>query len=342
MTEIETSTKSGALTSEALVSKHELASNQVDLVAQKLKACGEGLRVQALQCLRSDAFGVLELTQIFDTKQSGMSHHLKVLSKAGLVEAQREGNSIFYRRPVQRQRGLEFLVVTQLFAILDALPVHPDIERRMRVIREQRAIQSQAFFNKNSDLFSAQQELICNHEQYAQTSFDLLKAGLADARSRVLEIGPGEGNFLKLLGSYYKDVVAVDTSEQMLAKADKLCTNNDIRNVQLMLGEATALADQDERFDGIVMNMVLHHIPAPARIFNDCARLLSKGGVLVICDLSHHDQEWTKENCGDAWLGFETAELTTWAEAANFHEDESVFIGLRNGFQIQLHRYIKQ
>lgn len=342
MTEIDTPSKPNSYASEALVSKHDLASNQVDLVAQKLKACGEGLRVQILQCLRSDAFGVLELTQIFDTKQSGMSHHLKVLSKAGLVEAQREGNSIFYRRPVQRQRGLDFLVATQLFAILDVLPLHPDIERRMRVIREQRAIQSQAFFNKNTDLFAAQQELICHHEQYAQTSFDLLKAGLADAKSRVLEIGPGEGHFLKLLAAYYKHVVAVDTSEQMLVKAKALCKADGIRNVELILGEATTLAEKKQHFDGIIMNMVLHHVPAPARIFNDCAKLLHKDGVLVICDLSRHDQEWTKENCGDAWLGFETEELSTWAEAANFHEDESVFIGLRNGFQIQLHRFIKR
>ena len=75
-------------------------SNEINHFSQVLKACADPLRVQILKALNSDTFGVLELTQIFDTKQSGMSHHLKVLSQSGLVEAQREGNAIFYRRPL--------------------------------------------------------------------------------------------------------------------------------------------------------------------------------------------------------------------------------------------------
>lgn len=41
---------------------------------------------------------MLELAQIFDVGQSGMSHHLKVLAQAELVATRREGNAIFYRR----------------------------------------------------------------------------------------------------------------------------------------------------------------------------------------------------------------------------------------------------
>lgn len=327
---------------ESLVSAQELASTQVDLVAQKLKACGDELRIQILQCLRADAFGVLELTQIFDTKQSGMSHHLKVLSKAGLVEAQREGNSIFYRRPIQKQRGLEFLVASQLFGILDLLALHPDIERRMQEIRDQRAVQSQAFFNRNTDRFAEQQELICDHEQYAQTSLDLLQASVSGANARVLEVGPGEGRFLSMLGGYYKKIVAVDTSQQMLAKATRHCQENKLKNIDLIHGQTSDLVKSGAKYSGIVMNMVLHHVPAPAQLFKECAQLIEPEGALVVCDLSHHNQDWTKANCGDLWLGFETEELTNWAESAGFTEDESVFIGLRNGFQIQVHRYIKR
>ena len=326
---------------DAIVSSQTLASNHVDQVAHKLKACGDGLRVQILQCLRADAFGVLELTQVFDTKQSGMSHHLKVLNKAGLVEAQREGNSIFYRRPVQSQRGVEFLVNTQLFSILDALPLHPDIDRRMEEVREQRAEQSLAFFNKNSEKFAAHQELISDYDQYAPTSFELLKSSLTSAASKVLEIGPGEGQFLGLLSRYYKQVDAVDTSNHMLNKARQFCTAEGINNVRLIEGEAKTLSTESDLYDGVVMNMVLHHVPAPASLFKDCASILKSGGTLVVCDLSHHNQDWTKQNCGDLWLGFEAEELSNWAEASGFQEDEAVFIGLRNGFQIQVHRFIK-
>lgn len=327
---------------ESLVSAKELASTQVDLVAQKLKACGDELRIQILQCLRSDAFGVLELTQIFDTKQSGMSHHLKVLSKAGLVEAQREGNSIFYRRPIQKQRGVEFLVASQLFGILDLLPLHPDIERRMQEIRDQRAVQSQVFFNRNTERFAEQQELICDHEQYAQTSLDLLQSSVGSADSHILEVGPGEGRFLGMLARYYKRIDAVDTSQQMLGKATLYCQKQKLKNVELIHGQVSDLIRAGSSYSGIVMNMVLHHVPAPAQLFKECAQLIEADGALIVCDLSHHNQDWTKDNCGDLWLGFETEELTNWAESAGFIEDESVFIGLRNGFQIQVHRYLKR
>ena len=71
-----------------------------DALATIYKASGDSLRLDIMRVLRRDTFGVLELSQLFDMRQSGMSHHLKVMHKAGLVEPQREGNSIFYRRPL--------------------------------------------------------------------------------------------------------------------------------------------------------------------------------------------------------------------------------------------------
>ena len=69
-----------------------------DELSALCKAGGDPLRLNVLRALANDSFGVLELTHIFATGQSGMSHHLKVLSQAGLVATRREGNAIFYRR----------------------------------------------------------------------------------------------------------------------------------------------------------------------------------------------------------------------------------------------------
>ncbi|MFT5794442.1 MAG: DNA-binding transcriptional ArsR family regulator, partial [Saprospiraceae bacterium] len=49
------------------------------------KATADGLRLDILRALSAESFGVLELCRIFDTPQSGMSHHLKILATAGLV-----------------------------------------------------------------------------------------------------------------------------------------------------------------------------------------------------------------------------------------------------------------
>ncbi len=69
-----------------------------DALAAFCKAAGEPLRLNILRALSNDSFGVLELAHIFATGQSGISHHLKVLTQAGLVTSRREGNAIFYRR----------------------------------------------------------------------------------------------------------------------------------------------------------------------------------------------------------------------------------------------------
>lgn len=323
-----------------LFGSQDLEGNQIETLASMLKASGDALRVQILQALKSDAFGVLELTQIFETKQSGMSHHLKVLSTAGLVEAQREGNAIFYRRPLGQDNSLRSLIRNQLFETLDKLAIAPKLSKQMRKVREQRAQQSMIFFERNSEKFAEQQELICDHEQYAEASFALLKGARAGYDS-VLEIGPGEGFFLKSLSGLYERVSAVDTSESMLQKSKGFCQQHGLKNVELIHGDSSTLVEQGDRFDAVVMNMVLHHVPTPAEIFDDCAKLLDAGGALVISDLSHHNQSWTRENCGDLWLGFEPEELKSWAERSGFEEDESIFIGLRNGFQIQIHRFIR-
>ena len=69
-----------------------------DSLAALCKAGGDALRLNVLRALASDSFGVLELAQIFAIGQSGMSHHLKVLTQAGLLATRREGNAVFYRR----------------------------------------------------------------------------------------------------------------------------------------------------------------------------------------------------------------------------------------------------
>ena len=61
-----------------------------DHIAAACKAAGDPLRMNILRLLGQGAFGVLELSQIFGIKQSGMSHHLKVMARAVIVSAQRE------------------------------------------------------------------------------------------------------------------------------------------------------------------------------------------------------------------------------------------------------------
>src|SRR5690554_7024994 len=96
---------------------------QLEQLSQMNKAAGDSLRLGILQLLGQGAFGVLELSQIFEVKQSGMSHHLKVLAQAGLEATQGEVKSIFYAPPLlaaddEFNSGLKALFQTMVEAEL--------------------------------------------------------------------------------------------------------------------------------------------------------------------------------------------------------------------------------
>ncbi|ROT99163.1 methyltransferase domain-containing protein [Marinobacter sp. R17] len=316
----------------------------LDVLAPVLKASGDPLRLEILRVLQRDTFGVLELSRIFEMRQSGMSHHLKVLSQAGLLEPQREGNAIFYRRPLRSNvESLADRAVHQVFELVDqvVLPMH--LSERIQEIRDQRADQSQAFFARHAEQFREQQELIAAFDQYAEPVTGLIEQKAAGQRWRTsLEIGPGEGAFLAELSRVSEQVVAVDNSRDMLSKAQASCDDAGLGNVVLIEGTADRLrSTHTGGFDLVVANMVLHHVPSPADIFVDAAALMRDGGYLVISDLCSHDQNWAKANCGDLWLGFEPEDLSAWARDAGLETGETLFIGLRNGFQIQVREFRK-
>ena len=317
----------------------------LDALAPLYKACGDPLRLEILRVLRRDTFGVLELSQLFDMRQSGMSHHLKVLNRAGLLEPQREGNAIFYRRPLHLDTDNSSLMdnaARQVFRTLDQTPVARHLQEKIEAIRNQRADQCQAFFARHAEQFREQQELIAAFDLYADPTAELIRARAARHHwQSALEIGPGEGAFLPVIAGICQQVVAVDNSADMLRKARQTCADEQLENVELIEGTTATLLSGPHRFDLVVANMVLHHVPSPADIFLEASELMAYGGYLVISDLRRHDQDWARDNCGDLWLGFEPEELNAWATDAGLETGEAMFIGLRNGFQVQVREYRK-
>jgi ArsR family transcriptional regulator len=87
-----------------------------------------------LRALANDSFGVLELAQIFDIGQSGMSHHLKVLAQADLVATRREGNAIFYRRALPHTDRLGGKLHAALLEEVDNLALPPDVQAHRRQV----------------------------------------------------------------------------------------------------------------------------------------------------------------------------------------------------------------
>ncbi|WP_236187010.1 ArsR/SmtB family transcription factor [Pseudomonas protegens] len=314
-----------------------ISHDDCDELAALCKAGGDPLRLNVLRALSNDSFGVLELAQIFAIGQSGMSHHLKVLAQASLVATRREGNAIFYRRALPHTGLLGGKLHAALLEEVDLLNLPGEVQARISLVHRQRAAASQDFFSRVAEKFRAQQDLIAGLPQYRDSVLALLDKLSFDPVATAIEVGPGDGGFLPELARRFARVTALDNSPAMLELARQLCERETLANVSLQL--ADALNGVQLQADCVVLNMVLHHFAAPAEALKQMAQLLQPGGSLLVTDLCSHNQSWAKEACGDLWLGFEQDDLARWATAAGLTPGESLYVGLRNGFQIQVRHF---
>ena len=303
------------------------------------KALADQLRLQILRLLKSESFGVLELCRILDIRQSALSHHLKILATSHLVSTRREGNSIFYRRALLSEDDIHGDIKKAVFENLDALAIPGTQLRKIKQIQLERAQLSLNFFNKNANKFREKQGLIVEHADYASSLHDLITGLSLDESSAVMEVGPGEGQLLIELSQRFKNLTALDNSKDMLDKSRSAISECGRTDVEFILGDTAIARKQDVSSDLIIFDMVLHHISSPAKTFKDSAALLNPGGYLLIVELCSHDQDWVRESCGDLWLGFEEGDLDHWAEKAGLKKQQSSYLGLRNGFQIQMRTF---
>ncbi|TCS43790.1 ArsR family transcriptional regulator [Reinekea marinisedimentorum] len=305
----------------------------LDQLPAFFKAISDPTRIAILQVLGTGAYGVMELSEMLAVKQSGMSHHLKVLSQAGWVEKRREGNTIFYRRSL----GDTLAMQQKLFRQLDTQPLDQAVFEQQQRISEERLQAARKFFIEHAEEFELHQERIVLFENYGPEALQLLDSLNRSPQSNVLEVGPGKGEFLAALAQRFTSVTGLDISPAMLKQADEQVHN--LENVELIEGNTELLEQQGRRFDIIFYNMVLHHVPMPESEIAQCAKLLKPKGLLIVTDLCQHEQEWAREQCGDQWLGFEPDELHLWAQRHGFKHNQSRFLALRNGFQVQTQVY---
>jgi ubiquinone/menaquinone biosynthesis C-methylase UbiE len=292
--------------------------------------------------LRGESYGVQELTSAFDMIQSRMSHHLKVLATAGLVATRREGTFIFYRRPLIAAEDPHRATLENLFQSIDQLEIPEELQTRLAVVREERDRQSQQFFDRHANRFQERQNQIVTFSQYEASLDELLGALALPESATVLEVGPGTGELLVKLHERYTGVHALDSSEEMLARTRAAMEQRGLTGIHYHFGTLERAEELGLCPQLIVLNMVLHHMASPAAAFKRCAAFLAVGGSLLVADLNPHTQSWVRELCGDLWLGFEREDLTNWAAEAGLTEGQSVYLGLKNGFGVQMRLFKKK
>ena len=97
------------------LAREPLSADQSIELARLFKAMGDPVRLRLMSLIASHEGGeacVCDLTDVFDLSGPTISHHLKVLREAGLIEGERRGTWVYYRPQPENIRRLATLLET--------------------------------------------------------------------------------------------------------------------------------------------------------------------------------------------------------------------------------------
>ena len=95
------------------LSREPLSAEQAAQVAPLLKALADPVRLRLMSLIASHPGGeacVCDLNDAFDLSQPTISHHLKVLREAGLLDRDKRGVWVYYRARTEALASLGALI----------------------------------------------------------------------------------------------------------------------------------------------------------------------------------------------------------------------------------------
>jgi ArsR family transcriptional regulator len=97
------------------LSREPLSEDAAERIAPLLKALADPVRLRLMSLVASHEGGeacVCDLNDAFDLSQPTISHHLKVLHEAGLLDREKRGVWVYYRARSEAMTGLAALIGT--------------------------------------------------------------------------------------------------------------------------------------------------------------------------------------------------------------------------------------
>jgi SAM-dependent methyltransferase len=256
---------------------------------------GDDVRLRLLRLLAREQLNVKELTAILGIAQSGVSRHLGLLRKSGVVEERREGGYAYYSLRAQGNESLQALwsaLEPQLSGDTSDPSLRADDARLLEVLR----LRKEDFLAHGSG--SGQLVPGRSWAAWSRALGHLLPPLV------VVDAGCGEGYLTAEAAEWAAQVIAVDRSRDMLRRARQLARKRDLHNIVWRVGEIEQLPLDDASADVVLLSQALHHAAHPARAAAEAVRVVRVGGRVLVLDLRAHDQEWVKGRLGDQWLGF--------------------------------------
>jgi ubiquinone/menaquinone biosynthesis C-methylase UbiE len=161
---------------------------------------------------------------------------------------------------------------------------------------------------------------LCPSPQWAAHIQNELLPSLVSAAclgEEMLEVGPGPGAATDWLRHKVRRLVALEVDRQA---AGQLAARYAGSNVEVMVGDAAAMAFADASFDAVGTFTMLHHVPTAARqdrVLAEAFRVLRPGGVLIGSD-SLASNELHHFHVADTYNPIEPATLLTRLQTLGF------------------------
>jgi DNA-binding transcriptional ArsR family regulator len=289
-----------------------LAAPRADL----FRILGDEDRLRLLALCTEDELTVGELATLLGESQPQLTRKSQPLRDAGLLHARRDGT-----RTLLRAQPSTDAVIEAALSEGRALCARDGSLARVAQIVAAREEHARRYFDTLPAADVASLTAAPGSELFG---FLAMFAPLLPGRALAVDLGTGDGTFLPLLSPLFERVVAVDRSPARLARCAARIAALGLGNVRLREGgfdddalgaELAAEVDQRGGADVVLMARLLHHAARPDDAMVRAARLLRRGGYLIVVDYLPHDDERMREQ-GDVWLGFEPARLQACLDGA--------------------------
>lgn len=280
-------------------------------VLDQLSVVADALRARTLAVLARQELTVSELCDVLQLPQSTVSRHLKTLSDGGWVVSRREGTSRYYSLSLEdldaAHRRLWQLISEQVGETAEAV----QDEARLKSVLAERRSKSEEFFSSAAGQWDRVREELFGRDSHLRPLL-----GLLDAEAVVGDLGCGTGQVSAALAPFVGQVVAVDSSTEMLQAARGRLRG--LSNVVVRRGTLERLPIEDGSLDAAALILVLHHTADPGRVLAETARALKPGGRILIADMLPHDHDEYRQTMGHVWLGFSERQVERWCAGAGF------------------------
>jgi ArsR family transcriptional regulator len=272
----------------------------------RLKVFADATRVRLLSLLAREELTVAELSAITQLAQPRVSTHLARLKEAGLVRDRRSGVSAYYRFDESALDPAQRALWQSIASGSDDPLLRQDAERVPPVLAMRAADQNWA------DSVAGDMERHYSPgrtwEALARSALPLLEPG------DVLDIASGDGVLAELLAPHAGRYACVDSSPRVVAAAAERLRR--FPNVEVREGDMHALPYADGSFDLVVLMHALTYAAKPAQAVAEAARVLRRGGRLLLSSLARHEHRAAVEAFGHVNLGFAEKELRRFVDKA--------------------------